>query len=891
MDCVTGKFIIMNKIIRLVNLVCLFILVLFSMPAPAQDLKKISVLPFEIYSKGDKVAIQELLYQKIYSELNRDKRLHIIPADHFLRRGEKIDERRAVEAGKSLKVDFVVMGSLTQLGESFSADVKIIDIKSADVFPPIFVQARGWENLGEIAVQLKTEMLARLGLVEKIVKIEIEGNNKIESSAITQRIKSKEGNPFNEEDITSDIKTIFKMGFFLDVSASAASTPEGKVVTFTVVERGLITDIQIKGNKALDKEDIMEVLTIKTRENLNQEKIKSDIEKIKSLYDTKGYYNAEITDTIERDGEKDFRVIFNVTENDRVYIKSITFEGNEAFASKELKNMMTSSERRFWSFITDDGVLNRDQLKQDVGKINSYYFNNGFINAQVAEPQVTYDKKWLYITIQIKEGKRFKFGKIDISGDSLQRPRGDLFASLKVKEGNDYNREGVVKDIDFLIQACNDEGYAYADVTPSIDINEEEQSVNVDYQIIKGGLVFINRIAISGNTVTRDKVIRRQLAIVEGDLYSSSKVKNSYANLNRLRYFEEVDFQTEKSPEKDKMNINIRVKEKNTGMFMIGAGYSAQERAIVMAQISQNNFLGYGQILNLKASLGSTTNNYELSFIEPWLFDIPLWTKADVWKYRQEYDSYNLDTYGGGLTFGYPIWEKVVGYAGYNLTSYDVRDISTTAPQAIRDQEGERIKSAVVFSLVRDSTDDNVFPTRGVKASASVECAGLGGNVKLIKYSAGAHFYYPLFWDLVFVTKGRIGYIQNLDDDAGRIPIYERYVLGGLNTIRGLRYVGPTNGGTSDVVGGTTMMVFNVELVFPLIKNAGMKGVVFYDAGNAWNYSGAYSFDDLRQSVGAGVRWYSPIGPLRLEYGYVVDKTGLLDDSKGRWEFTIGMFM
>ena len=294
MDCVTGKFIIMNKIIRLVNLVCLFILVLFSMPAPAQDLKKISVLPFEIYSKGDKVAIQELLYQKIYSELNREKRLHIIPADRFLRRGEKIDERRAVEAGKSLKVDFVVMGSLTQLGESFNADVKIIDVKSADVFPPIFVQVKGWENLGEIAVQLKTEMLARLGLVEKIVKIEIEGNNKIESSAITQRIKSKEGNPFNEEDITSDIKTIFKMGFFLDVSASAASTPEGKVVTFTVVERGLITDIQIKGNKALDKEDIMEVLTIKTRENLNQEKIKSDIEKIKSLYDTKGYYMRKL---------------------------------------------------------------------------------------------------------------------------------------------------------------------------------------------------------------------------------------------------------------------------------------------------------------------------------------------------------------------------------------------------------------------------------------------------------------------------------------------------------------------------------------------------------------------------------------------------------------------
>jgi len=867
-------------------------LVLLLLPAQAQEVKKITVLPFEIYSKENKAAIQESLYRKMLAELQKEKQLRVVPADSFLRSQVKIDERRAVDAGRSLMADFVVMGSLTQLGESISVDAKVINVRSGRTLSPIFVQAKGLESLNDVAEQLKTDVLVQTGLVEKIVKVEISGNNKIETAAIIQQIKSKEGSPYTEANITADIKTIFKMGFFLDVSASATDTPEGKIVTFTVVERGLITDIQIKGNKKLSKSDIMEALTIKTRENLNREKIKSDIVKIKSLYDAKGYYNAEIIDEVEQDGQKDYRVILNITENDKIYIKKINFEGNEAFSTKELKKMMTTAEKGILSFFDDKGILNRDQLKQDVGKIHSHYFNSGFINAQISEPDVTFDKKGLYVNIQIQEGKRYKFGAIAISGDPLKKAYGDLFASLKIKEGDYYNREKLVKDIDVLIQACNDEGYAYADVNPKIDIQDEKQLVNVDYQIIKGELIFINRISISGNTITRDKVIRRQLSVVEGDLYSSTKLKESYASLNRLRYFEEVDFQTEKGAERDKMNINVRVKEKNTGMFMIGAGYSAAEKAVIMAQISQNNFLGYGQQLSLKASLGSSTNNYELSFIEPWLFDIPLWSKANVWKYTAEYDSYELDTYGFGLTFGYPLWEKIVGYVGYSFSSNDIiiKDL-TTAPANIKKQEGERTTSAVTLSFVRDTTDDAMLPTKGTRANVSVMYAGLGGDVKLVKYSAGLSAYFPLFWDMVFITKGRMGYIQNLDDSIDRIPIYEKYVLGGITTIRGMRYIGPINGGTSDVEGGTTMMLFNLELVFPLIKNAGMMGAVFYDAGNAWNYGGAYKFDDLRQSVGAGIRWYSPIGPLRLEYGYPIDNKGLSGNDGGRWEFTIGMFM
>jgi outer membrane protein insertion porin family len=882
-----GEFMTINKIVCQTCLIFLLLIIFFIPQVHSQELKKISVLPFEVYSNGNGTAIKESLYKNLVEELKKEKLVQIIPADALLQSNLEMDEKQAIKNGKSLGADFVIIGSLTQLGETLSIDAKIIDVTKANILSTASVLGKGLTNIGAIAAQLKTEILIRVGLIQKIARIEIKGNRKIEASAIIAQIKSKVGNDFFEADVAADIKTIFKMGFFLDVTAEATSIPEGKIITFIVQEKGLISEIRIDGNKALSKDDIQEVLTIKTRQSLNQEKIKADVEKIKILYDSKGFYNVEINDKVEQDGEKDFRLILNIKENDRLYINSITFEGNEAYSSKELKNMMSTSEHGIFSFITDSGLLKRDQLKQDIGKLTAYYFNNGFINSQVGEPEITIDKKGIYIKIKIKEGKRFKVDKVEISGDLLEKTRAELLKFLKVKKSDNYNREAIMKDIDFLTQACNDEGYANADINPKVNTRENEQLVDVDFQITKGELVYINHINISGNTITRDKVIRRQLEVVEGDLYSSSKLRSSYANLNRLRYFEEADFQTEKGPDKSKMDINIRVKEKSTGMFMVGAGYSAVDQAVIMGQITQQNFLGYGQILSLKASLGSSTNNIDLSFTEPWLFDRPLWSQANIWKYKKNYDSYSLDTRGAGLTLGYPIWEKVVGYVGYKLTADDISDVSASAPFQIIDQEGQLITSALTLSLMRDTTNDYIFPSKGTKANISVTQAGgpLQGDASYTQYGASLFAYYPLPLDVVFGVKSRIGYIQG--HDGVEIPIFSRYVLGGINSLRGFRYIGPTNPGTEDTIGGTTMLIFNVEMVFPFIKDAGMKGVIFYDAGNAWN--DRYYLDDLRQSVGLGIRWYSPIGPLRLEYGHIINGKGLNDESTGRWEFTIGM--
>ncbi|MFO7570144.1 MAG: outer membrane protein assembly factor BamA [Smithellaceae bacterium] len=859
--------------------------------AHAQTQKKITVLPFEVHSRDGGAAIQTSLLLQLSAELRKERQLDVVDAGPYDQIKVPVDPKTALKVGGALGVDYVLTGSVTQFGGTFNVDARLTDVTAGADLPQISVTGKTADGMDALASRLKTEILSRTGLVHIIVRVDIAGNRKIGASAITEKIKSRTGRVFSEADVTADIRTIFKMGFFLDVTASVATEAAGKVITFTVQEKGLISEIRIIGNKALSQDDILDAMTVKTRQSINQDQIKTDIQQIKALYDTKGYYNAEISEKIERDGEKDFRVILEIAENDRVYVRSITFEGNEAYSNKQLVSMMTTTERTLLGFITDTGVLQRNQLRLDAQKINAFYFNNGFINAQIGEPQVTFDAKGIYIKIPVREGKRFKVGKVGISGDDLEKPRTDLLAQLKTKQGNHYDREALMKDMEALTQTAQDEGYANAEINPRIHTRESEQLVDVDFQISKGLPIHISRIGISGNTITRDKVIRRQLSLFEGDLYSSTKLKNSYERLNQLRYFEEIDIQTEKAAD-DKMDVHIRVKEKNTGMFMIGAGYSAVDQAIIMAQVVQQNFLGYGQIVSLKASLGSKTNNYELSFTEPALFDLPLWSKADIWKYKKEYDSYTLDTRGGGLTLGYPLLERITGYVGYRLSIDNIQDVNEqTASQYIKNQAGERTTSSLTFTLGRDTTNDAMFPSKGSKTSLSVQQAGgpLGGNSHFTKYITSASAYYPLFWDLVFCAKGRVGFLQNNDEDDSKIPIYERFVLGGITSLRGLRYVGPTNPGTADVIGGTRMLNFSLELIFPFIRDAGMKGVVFYDAGNAWN-SGIH-LNDLRQTAGVGLRWYSPIGPLRLEYGWVLDRGNLQDDATGRWEFTIGMFM
>jgi len=852
--------------------------------------KRMALLPFTVHSRTDADRLRAAVGDALTAELRKSSRyMELIPAADFAQEveGRPVDDALALRVGRATGADYVLKGSVTEFGETVSVDATLMDIRSGKSLPGLVVQGKGRDGIPRLATQLAAEILIRTSARARIHTVEIRGNRRIESDAVRQVLKSVPGRLLSEEALSQDIKAIYKMGFFEDVQAAVSDGPDGKAITFTVRERPMITEVRIKGNKAIDTGDIEAVLTVKPRQTVNREKIKGDVEKIRGLYDTKGYYNVEIADAVEQEGEKDLRVVFNIKENKRLFVKAIRFRGNQAFTDKQLRNMMTTNEWGLLHFLTDSGVLKRETLKQDIGKLNAFYLNNGYINAQIGEPEITHDAKGIYVMIPIIEGKPFKVGTVEIRGDTLKTSHDELREKLSILTKTYYNREAIVRDIDFLTRTCNDEGYAYADITPRTTPQEKTQSVDIVYDIAKGKQVYFNRISIVGNTKTRDKVIRRQLAIVEGDLYSSSAMKASYMALNRLRYFEEVDFQSERGPDETLTDVTIRVKEKPTGIFSVGAGYSAQDAAMITGQVSQQNLFGRGQILSLKANVGTKVAMYELAFTEPWLFDIPLWSQANLWNFTREFDTYNLDSSGFGATLGYPIWKNITGYLGYRFARDNVKDIQTGASYYIRKQAGWTTTSSVSLTLSLDTTDDSMFPSRGTRISTTVDHAGgpLGGDNSFTKYGASAAWFYPLPLEMVFDVRGRIGYLQNNSDRD--LPIYERFILGGINTLRGLRDVGTRDPATGDIIGGTTMLCGSVEVVFPLIKNAGMKGVVFYDTGNAWD--GGYSLSDLRQTAGLGVRWYSPIGPLRLEWGYVLDRKE--NESASRFEFTIGMFM
>ncbi len=871
-----------------VTLLLIFIFplnVLYAEPSSARrdNIERVAVLPFEVHSKEGAQQLQRQINVQLLTGLAESGYIEIVDRESFqgLVKGEQTDEQLASLIGEQTGAAFVITGSLTKLGDMLSADVGVINVKSR-YRSPVFAQGN---NLESLVSRLQNDILLKILTGQRIAEVRLTGNQRIEDDAIYNVLQSTKGKLFLQENLSSDIKSIYKMGYFEDIKATVTDTDEGKIVAFTLKELPLVTSVEIEGTDEIDKGDIEGVITVKERQVLNRHQVRSDVESIKTLYRNKGYLNAEVAYRLD-EGQKGVRVIFDIEENRGLNIKEIAFKGNRAYTDEELKDMMETSEWGIFHFISKSGTFNETQLKQDIDRLTVFYLNNGYINAAIGEPEITHDRKWIYVTIPVTEGKQFRVGDVKITGDTLDIPRSELLERLQITRKDYFDREAIVKDIDVLTEACKEDGYAYATVVPRTISRDDEQKIDITYNIEKNDLVYINRISVTGNTKTRDKVIRRELATVEGDLYDGSKLKTSYMQLNRLRYFEEINFQTEKGPEEGLMDINVHVREMATGMISVGAGYSAVDNMVFMAQISQQNLFGRGQTLSLSAYLGGTKTSYELSFVEPWLFDIPLWTKVDLWDMERDYDAYDVDTQGFGTTFGYPLFEYVKGYVGYRLTTDTIKDLATNASPWIKKQEGTLTSSGVTLTLIRDTKDDYIFPSKGSKNSVSVEHTGtiFQGDTSFTKYTAASSWFFPLPLDNVFGVRGRMGYIQA--NEGKEIPLYERFLLGGMNSLRGLRDVGPVDE-AGYPIGGETMLNFTAEVVFPLLKDAGIKGVVFFDTGNAWN--SGYHLDDMRETAGTGVRWYSPIGPLRLEWGYVLDqKTG---EAASRWEFTIGMFM
>ncbi len=726
---------------------------------------------------------------------------------------------------------------------------------------------------------------------DTIAKITIKGNLAIEADAIKAAIKISEGKPLITEDVREAIKAIFEMGYFTDVQAETSDTEGGKELAFIVSERPQIREIEFKGNKEIEKDKLKELLTFKASTILDSNKIRESISKIKTEYESSGYYVADVQYKTEPIGENQTKLVFEINENEKVLVKRIILLGNKDYSDELLKKIMQTTEGGWSSWISSKGTFKENTLRGDVELLSSHYLNNGYIQARVEEPQVflTPDKRWIYITIRIEEGKKFWLGKIDFKGDILDSAD-DLSKNVKLKEGDVFSRDRLRQDIISLTDMYGDKGYAFANIVPLTTLDHEKRIVNITFDISKGELVYFERILITGNVKTRDKVIRRELKVAEGELYHGTRLKKSRQKVNNLGFFDEVNLSTERGSSPNKLNLIIDLKERPTGTLSVGAGYSSIDSFMMMGSVSQGNLFGRGQKLQLSAEFGEKRKTYNLGFTEPRLLDTEISAGFDLYNLEKLYTDFSKKSNGGDIRLGFPLWfEETRGYLTYRYEESEIFDISASAGTYITEQAGKNTLSSITASIVRDTRDSYLAPMSGSNNTVSTELAGgfFGGTRSFVKHLGNSSWFYPVFWDTSVMLHGAIGYAEGTEGKT--LPIDERFFVGGMNTVRGFdpRSLGPKDE-NGIVIGGNKELILNVEYLFPLAKEAGIRGVIFYDAGNAFGDNEDYDLENLRTSAGYGIRWYSPIGPLRLEWGYNLNpKDG---EKLSRWEFSIGTF-
>jgi outer membrane protein insertion porin family len=874
-------------IYRHLSLIIIAILLFLPNIARSSDIVKVMVLPFDIYSSENLSSLQTEILTVLQAHIREEGAVTVasgITSEAALQEVTQNHEKiRSFGASKG--ADFVVWGSLTLIGQKFSLDVKMINVYKRGL-PLIFIkEGQGIENLPGIVKQLASNIGMKLFKREKIVSVEIAGNKRIESDAVKRIIKTKPGDIYLPKRLSEDLKAVYAMGYFDDIRIEAENTPEGEKIIFRVKEKPTIRVIRIKGNRLFKEEKIKENLTIKTGSILNTFKIRSNIARIEDLYKEKNYHNVKVTYHIHQLKHNQADLEFDIDEGNKVLIKGITFEGNKAYSDDQLKKIMKTSEKGFFSWLTSSGDLKKEDLEQDVTKLSAFYYNHGYIQARIGEPQIEYKGNWIYITIKIEEGQQFKVGKVDIKGD-LVLPKDELIKRLKITKETYYNREIVRDDVLALTDLYSDEGYAYADISPTIDKDIKQLKVDITYVIHRGKQVYFEKIMIAGNTKTRDKVIRRELQVYERELYSGKKLKRSVRNLYRLDYFEDIKVNTVKGSADDQMILKIDVTEKPTGTLAFGAGYSSEEAIFGTVSVSQRNLFGRGQTLELEGQFGGRSTLYKLSFTEPWLFDIPLTAGIDQYIWSTDYDTYDRKSIGGGFKLSYPVYDYLRASIQYNFDDANITNITEDAAKSIKDLEGVNITSSVTTGLTYDSRNKLFNPSEGSKHSITIKYAGLGGNVGFTKVVAETGWYKPFPWDTVGFLHGKAGVVTR--NSSGTLPDYERFYLGGINSVRGYGWQGiHVLDEDGNVIGGNKFVQFNAEYIFPILKKQGLVGVVFFDAGNVYNEGESFDIGTLKDSVGLGFRWYSPMGPIRLEYGYrLSSEEG--ESGGGRWEFSMG---
>lgn len=752
----------------------------------------------------------------------------------------------------------------------------------------------------------------------RLKDVRIGGNVRVEEDGIRLHVKSRPGDPFNAALIEQDVKAIFRMGFFDDVQAELS--PDN-ILTYAVKEKPYVREVRIQGLSQVSRDKVETALGVAPRTILDRSKVSEGVEKVRKLFNEQGYVNASVDYAVSVESNNQVVVLLDIIEGNRLLIKRISFEGNKAFSEGELKDLLGTKEEWIFSYFTNRGVLDRDMLANDVAILSNHFNDNGYVDNKVDEPVIVRARDGLEVIFRVNEGAQYRVGKVEIGGELIDDGQ-KMLKSVKLTTGQIFRGSRLREDITGLSEVYSNKGFAFVQVDPITQVNQAKKVIDVALVITKGPPVYFNRILVAGNSKTRDKVVRRELLVGEQELYSGVKMTQSRNALQRTGYFEDVQLNTKKTDQPDALDLVVDVKEGPTGTFQVGAGYSSGDGFLFNANVSEKNFMGRGQGLTGNFSIGSRRQDFTVNVNDPYFLDSKVGMGLDAFNSTREFTDFNEKKLGFGVNSSYPLkdltWPFSKGSASaagfgsdaktseqggildfmraglsYDFTRENITNVSASAPQSIQDEKGRSVTSSVTPGITYDSRDHFFNPTEGTKLALSSKVAGLGGDSRFLKNDLSARWHYPLLKDpswggsYVLALGGSVGYGLGFADRKGQsdLPLFERYFLGGINSVRGFteRSLGPrapsgcttdvntnvTKCTGTDVIGGDKAAVLNAEILFPVMEQYGLRGVAFLDMGNSFN---SFDFGDMRRSVGVGARWMSPFGPLRVELGFPITK-------------------
>lgn len=735
-----------------------------------------------------------------------------------------------------------------------------------------------------VAGVLPFEAIAqRSNVVEEIV---VQGTHRIEQSTVRSYLLLQEGDKFDRRRIDQSLKSLFATGLFADVAISR----EGKALLVKVVENPVINRIAFEGNKRIEDPELQKEVILRPRVVFTRTKVQADVKRILDVYRVNGRFAATVVPKIIQLPQNRADLVFEIDEGPLTGVERISFVGNKFESDSALRSVIRTKESIWYRFLSSDDTYDPDRLTLDRELLRRHYLSEGFADFRVesAVAELTPDGKTFFITFSVNEGQRYKFGNIEVAAGLKGLNASQIRALIEIKNGDQYNNRKVDEAVDKITDAVGDLGFAFVEVRPRINRNRKDKVVNLTFNIREGPRVFVERIDITGNVRTIEKVIRREFQLVEGDAFNAAKIRRSRQRIRSLDFFNKVDVQRVPGSSPDKTIIKVDVEEKSTGSLSFGVGFSTDNGPLLDLGIRESNLLGKGQILSFNGTLAAEKTTASLSFTEPYFLDREIAAGFDAYRVNEDLQStrsYDFKKTGFGLRVGFPIAPFLRQNWRYTLEASSIEDVASDASNLIKAQEGNRYLSIVGHTLAFDRRDSRISPIKGYILKMTNDLAGFGGNVRFLKNQFSAGQYYEITDKWVVGLTGKVGHILGLDQDVG---IADRFFLGG-RSLRGFKTAGagPRDRTTEDSLGGEWIYNGTVQLTFPLglPSEFGVSGRLFSDLGSLGSVSPSNSniqdTASVRASAGAGIGWISPFGPINVDFGVPIvkesfDKTELL---------------